>query len=74
VRTRQRNDRTVENSGFHSPSHHGVGKKGSDPHLAIISIWVTEVSLESLPIHAVICFEKAKVGEEPICHQYHSKR
>jgi hypothetical protein len=72
--TRQRNDGTIENSGFHSPSHHGIGKKGSDPHLAVISIRVAEVPLESLPIHAVICLEKAKIGEESICHQYHSKR
>jgi len=63
---RESDDWTVEDCSFHSASHHGVREQSSDAVVAIGGIGVAEVFLEGLPVHAVVSFEEAEVGEQPV--------
>jgi hypothetical protein len=63
---RESDDWTVENCGFHGAAHHGVGEEGSDAVVGVGGVGITEVFLEGLPVHAVICLEETEVGEQPV--------
>jgi hypothetical protein len=62
---RKCDNRTVENGGFHCTTNHGVGQQGANSFVTVRRIGITEILLESLPVHTVICLEEAEVWEEP---------
>lgn len=62
----EQDDGTVEDCGFHGPAHHGVGQESGDACVAVFGFGVAEMALEGLPVHGVVCFEEAEVGEEPV--------
>lgn len=66
VRSRQRDDRAVENRCRHSTSHHRVAEQSLNTSVVREIMRVTEILLEGLPIYAVICLEESEVGKESI--------
>lgn len=64
MRLRQRNNRAIENTSLHSPTHHGVTEEIGDTAVAYIGRRITEVFLERRPIHAVVCFKKSEIREK----------
>ena len=51
---------------LHSTAHHSVGKKSCNAGITVISVRIAEVSLESLPVHRIICPQESQIWEEPI--------
>jgi hypothetical protein len=61
---RQRDDWPIENRRFHGSSHHSVAEKDGDTTLTILRFWITEILLELIPVHSIICFEESKIREQ----------
>ncbi len=62
---RQSDDWTIEDRGLHGTSHHRVREQSCNAVVAVGGVGVTEVFLESLPVHTVVCFEESEVREQP---------
>ena len=56
----------VENGSLHGAAHHGVREKCGNACVAIISIGIAEVPLESLPIHGVIRLEESEIWKQSV--------
>jgi hypothetical protein len=59
VRRRKLDDRSIENRSLHGATHHCVRKQGRDTTVRILGTRIAKVSLEGLPVHAIVCFEES---------------
>ena len=58
----------VHDGRLHSSAHHGVAEESGNTALGVRGVGVTEILLESLPIHGIMRLQEAKVWEEPVLH------